>query len=286
MKRLRVPELVLGFLLGFASLLIIFLLSSDLAVHDLVIALDAHNGIITAIATGFIAWFTLSLRQSTDKLWDAGERQLHHIQSEAAAGEVHRAAQFEQIAEQIEALKQSAEYAEATSHETQRLVWTAEDTARRQLRAYVGHKPGGALFEPVLIKSAQGEIGLHDIGPVKYFEMNHGQTPADNVEMHVCIIEGTDAPERFSGPFKKQKVMRTIHPKRGIGKIVGTEKREEAFFLYGYVDYDDCFGGKWRRRFAFAHHARTGQLPTEDEWVAHHEHNDEIPQPDDRAPPT
>jgi len=74
--RLRVSELVLGFLLGFASLLIIFLLSSDVALHDLVIALDTHNGIITAIATGFIAWFTLSLRQSTDKLWDAGERQL------------------------------------------------------------------------------------------------------------------------------------------------------------------------------------------------------------------
>jgi len=76
MMRLRVSELVLGFLLGFASLLIIFLLSSDVALHDLVIALDTHNGIITAIATGFIAWFTLSLRQSTDKLWDAGERQL------------------------------------------------------------------------------------------------------------------------------------------------------------------------------------------------------------------
>jgi hypothetical protein len=35
MKQLQVPELVLGFLLGFASLLITFLLSSDFALHEL-----------------------------------------------------------------------------------------------------------------------------------------------------------------------------------------------------------------------------------------------------------
>jgi hypothetical protein len=38
--------------------------------------LDDHNGVMIAIATGVVAWFTFSLRQSTDKLWDAGERQL------------------------------------------------------------------------------------------------------------------------------------------------------------------------------------------------------------------
>src|SRR5207253_2425613 len=31
---------------------------------------------ITATATGFIAWFTLILKRATDKLWDAGERQI------------------------------------------------------------------------------------------------------------------------------------------------------------------------------------------------------------------
>lgn len=87
MNRLRVSELVLGFLLGFTSLLIIFLLSSDFALHELVSALDAHNGIITAIATGFIAWFTLSLRQSTDKLWNAGERQIEIARQTALTAE-------------------------------------------------------------------------------------------------------------------------------------------------------------------------------------------------------
>jgi hypothetical protein len=76
MRRFRISELVLGLLLGFASLLIIFLLGSNVTLREIGSALNDNNGIITAVATIFIAWFTLSLRQSTDKLWDAGERQL------------------------------------------------------------------------------------------------------------------------------------------------------------------------------------------------------------------
>jgi hypothetical protein len=87
--------------LGLASLLVIFVLTSDFSahyeiceqthsgvkecgsynvlsyvLHKLWTAFDALNSAITAIATAFIAWFTLSLRQATDKLWDAGERTL------------------------------------------------------------------------------------------------------------------------------------------------------------------------------------------------------------------
>jgi hypothetical protein len=101
MRRLRISELVVGFLLGFAALLVIFILSSDVAthynvcetsregakecakyglasfaLHEIGAALDSNNGLITAIATVFIAWFTFSLRRSTDKLWNAGERQI------------------------------------------------------------------------------------------------------------------------------------------------------------------------------------------------------------------
>jgi hypothetical protein len=72
----RFPELLLGFLFGFASLLIILVVSSDATLHETVAAIDGHNGVITALATIAIAWFTLSLKQATDRLWDAGERQL------------------------------------------------------------------------------------------------------------------------------------------------------------------------------------------------------------------
>jgi hypothetical protein len=78
MRRFQLPELVLGFLMGVACLLVIFLLASDL--HVIGSSLEPYSAFITAIATIFIAWFTLSLRQSTDKLWNAGERQLTKTQ--------------------------------------------------------------------------------------------------------------------------------------------------------------------------------------------------------------
>jgi hypothetical protein len=101
-------DLLVGFALGVATLLIIFILSSDFAahcevcettkegakecarygvvhfaLHEISAAVDSSNGFITAIATAFIAWFTLSLRQSTDKLWDAGNEQ--RLSAEAIA---------------------------------------------------------------------------------------------------------------------------------------------------------------------------------------------------------
>jgi hypothetical protein len=106
----RLPDVSVGFVLGFALMLLIFLFSSDFsahyeicepantgakdcasynvlsyALHKIGAALDALNGAITAIATAFIAWFTLSLRQSTDKLWDAGERQLGLLTESSAS---------------------------------------------------------------------------------------------------------------------------------------------------------------------------------------------------------
>jgi hypothetical protein len=39
--------------------------------------IDQHNGVFSALATIVIAYFTYSLRESTDKLWGAGERQLN-----------------------------------------------------------------------------------------------------------------------------------------------------------------------------------------------------------------
>jgi hypothetical protein len=41
--------------------------------------LDANGELVTAIATIFIAIFTLTLKQSTDRLWEAGERQIRAL---------------------------------------------------------------------------------------------------------------------------------------------------------------------------------------------------------------
>ncbi len=99
--------------------------------------LDKLGGVITALATIAIAIFTLTLKRATDKLWDAGKKQLAHAQSEAEASDFHRTPQFKQISAQIEALEQSAHAAEENVFATRQLVWNAESIAVRQLRAYI-----------------------------------------------------------------------------------------------------------------------------------------------------
>src|SRR6202011_5752296 len=68
-------NLLTGFLRAFAPLFALILLNSEAAASDGTV-FDVFSGSITAIATMLIAWFTLSLRRSTDKLWTAGKEQL------------------------------------------------------------------------------------------------------------------------------------------------------------------------------------------------------------------
>jgi len=120
---------------------------------------------------------------------------------------------------------------------TRALVRGADKTARSQLRAYIGHEPMGAHFA-LQLNQANGQFEQR--GPVKYFEKNFGSTPAYDLEMFVCIKD--QAPSAYDGPFRKIEVMRTVAPGQGVGKIVGAKTRNQDFFLYGYVDYADCFG--------------------------------------------
>ena len=174
-----------------------------------------------------VAAFTIVLGISTIGLWlatiglyQAGERQLAHFKAESDAADFHRTAQFEQIAEQITALRQSAEYAEATAHETQRLVWTAEDTAMRQLRAYV---VAGA--KSVDIRGTENEVWVS----VQITIKNTGQTPAHDLSI-VSKTELIEHPIKMpfdftliSGPDPSVAVL-------GAGELTETESRPEKPF--------------------------------------------------------
>ncbi len=153
----------------------------------------------------------------------------------------------------------------------------AENTAKNQLRAYIGHEPNGLHFET---RINPGNNMPEQRGPVKYFERNYGLTPAKNIRMYVKVIAGLKPPESFAGPLPKMEVMQTIYPQQTIGKIVDPKfNPSHKFFLYGFIDYQDIFDGKWRRRFAFSHDPERTSLGYDDRVIAHHEHNDEIPQP-------
>ncbi len=160
--------------------------------------------------------------------------------------------------------------AKASANAAEQSVNQARENFRLEKRAYVAHMPNGAHFE--MVKAAAGYFPL---GPVKYFEINQGATPALRVKMFVCIRQGANSPPNFDGPFEQLEVMRMVHPGQNIGKIVGTQTSKDAFFLYGFVKYFDIFGSRWKRRFAFGHdpdRPKKGQ----DAWIAHSSHNDEL----------
>ncbi|MFC7695405.1 hypothetical protein ACFQX9_01520 [Bradyrhizobium sp. GCM10028915] len=85
--------------------------------------LDKMGGAITAVATIAIAIFTFTLKRATDKLWEAGERQLHLLGETSAA-------QSRDMQASIQAATDSANAA-ITSNQI------AATNAERQLRAYV-----------------------------------------------------------------------------------------------------------------------------------------------------
>jgi hypothetical protein len=113
LKKIGGREIVLGALAATAFWAVVFVLTSDasatyeiceptkegakecaryhvigFAAREIGRGLEAYNGLITAIATIFIAWFTLTLRLSTDKLWEAGTEQLNLARDEFNS--VHR----------------------------------------------------------------------------------------------------------------------------------------------------------------------------------------------------
>jgi hypothetical protein len=111
MRRFRVPEIVLGFLLATAIWLIIFVLQIDTSSRYQICETNQYTGkeqctphhilyvviwylsylinatSVTAAATIAIAYFTLNLKRSTDKLFEAGERQIGVALKAAQAAE-------------------------------------------------------------------------------------------------------------------------------------------------------------------------------------------------------
>jgi hypothetical protein len=269
MRRFRVSDLTAGFLLGFASLLLIFLFSSDIAAHyevcevtkdgakvcvrygvigfvfrEIGIFLDSYNGLITAIATAFIAWFTLSLRQSTDKLWDAGERQLKLLTGTSAV-------QSRDMQDSIEVSRRAAIATENAFTLTQRAF--------------------------VFVRDARIDIFKDQNGTISYFASrivweNSGDTPTKNLRTHFnVVLFPTVLPDNFAFPDlnpsggilllsttvatligpKASSTTMAIHILPDHLKDVRDGKRH--LYVYGWAEYNDIFPGTKRHRTEFCH---------------------------------
>lgn len=98
---------------------------------------DVSAAVITAIATGFIAWFTLTLKRSTDRLWEISNRQLSHAEKEAKKAADDRYVQQTQIAAQIAIAEDNAEAAQKSAAAAAKQAKSAEDALTQLERPYL-----------------------------------------------------------------------------------------------------------------------------------------------------
>jgi hypothetical protein len=173
--------------------------------------IDEHDGFFVVLFTAVLAAFTAALWRSTDKLWEAGERQLKTTRSVAAV----------------------------QARNTRRQLALAEDTAERQLRAYL------------TVKKVTTVVSQNRVAAVLEVT-NNGQTPADNFSpsLHCGVTDNTN----FDFPMPEIP-LRSVGP-IGPGDIanprVQLKLTEEDYFtqlmdgrlklyVFGRLDYRDCF---------------------------------------------
>jgi hypothetical protein len=110
--------------------------------------LDALSVAITALATIAIAWFTLSLRRSTDKLWDAGERQLALLADTSTAQSRDMQSSINEAVRAAAAMENVAQGIAISAQSAQNSVATLRERTAMQMRAYVAVVIGGGGQEP------------------------------------------------------------------------------------------------------------------------------------------
>ena len=169
----------------------------------------------------------------------------------------------------------------AQFRELRRSIDSSARDSQRELRAYMGHlsahfehspAPGITLTGP----PQSGQL-TNQTGSVKYFEKNSGRTPALSAVMfrHIIPLAPGQAPPIPNESLCTQvQLVQIVHPEQNFGSIVGTQRWNDSFLLYGYVDYSDIFGSRWRRHFSF-HHDATLPYGLAERWRASPTNNNE-----------
>jgi hypothetical protein len=210
------------------------------------------NGALVALATIALSVFTFTLWRATAGMWHIGQRQARDLErsiqaTESLAVEAKRSA---------DAAMTQAQIAERSFYDLERpYVFITDIRPTPQFLDYE-HEEGKAVRR-VFIRVQ-----------ISYAFNNHGRTPAIIYEINFCMrlfvdlpahpeygedtimrgenIIGTNAqtltyttvPIQFS-PEEQQRMMRCI------------EEEKRRFFFYGYVEYRDVFGNKYRRGHGF-----------------------------------
>jgi hypothetical protein len=228
--------------------------------------LDSLGVAITALATFAIAWFTLSLRQSTDKLWDAGNEQ--RLSSEKIAER-----QSKDMQDSIQAATASANAAIASNQ-------IAVTNAVQQLRAYVTvQEVNMVTHRTAMTMGAYGPVE----GPPHTYRFsvilkNGGMTPAVNAKVNINhgrfnnelaasyhFPDSNNFGNALIGPGTVWHTPSVTVPAHELQTpLVG-----QFHYLWGWIEYDDIFSGTLRHRTEFCFRISCELLqPSNEAWFS------------------
>lgn len=235
--------------------------------------LDKMGGAITAVATIAIAIFTFTLKRATDKLWDAGERQLNLLAETSAA----------QSKDMQASIRAATDSANAAIKSNQIAVTNSE----RQLRAYVTvqdiNMTTHRLADRIGAYNNNAVSGTIHTYRFSVILKNGGMTPAINARMNISHSRfNNDMPADFHFPDSTNFGNALIGPQliwHTPSITIPASELETplvgAFhYLWGWIEYDDIFSGTTRHRTEFCFKIECERLqPTNEFWVGFAPHS-------------
>lgn len=186
--------------------------------------LDALGVAVTALATIAIAWFTLSLRRSTDKLWEAGERQ------------IGIAAQMAELTRQQVAIASSQTDIQIKQHAVGRLQFLAAHRPLLRVRYFKQTSDGDeairVAFTIVNIGTGPAELAGSRVA-IEFFSPRALPTP--------FYLGGQDitAPRRFEPGATDEYSIGFPVTKNRVLELEATGKN---LFIFGTIIYADDNG--------------------------------------------
>ncbi|MFZ1905197.1 MAG: hypothetical protein WAU56_07380 [Steroidobacteraceae bacterium] len=181
--------------------------------------------------------------------------------------------------------------------EMKRAVDVADDTSKRQLRAYVGVErfdvelPNLTAPKYQPLPAAPG-IVFSDFMRAEI--KNYGQTPATDVSVHMNFQPvpdfGADLPADFGYPdyeafqgtsvevFASRQIVepgKSIETRtvlRDISALRAAHAGKARVFFYGHIDYTDIYNRRWRKDYCYSYE---WWRPEGDRFVPYKAHNEE-----------
>jgi hypothetical protein len=212
-------------------------------------ATDHWSTLITAIATACIAWFTLSLRQSTDRLWKAGDDQLRLTKDISDRQSKDISNQIDIAREANRAAQKSADAAVATERARFYVViqkHNFEDFLKRA-GMYPNSPTMPFSFDPMI------EFTFKNYGktPGIIREISHGLTASPEPPDPVYMVSKYLFTEYMiaAGEMTETQKFDSTPMFQNIQNALPLLHGQAHFWFYGRFDYEDVFGNPQVHRF-------------------------------------